>query len=59
MSCHVKLLYNVETFSKVKFLCGTLKLKNKLAIKFKMIGMLTILEKRGGSYEKAIIYSLF
>lgn len=35
-----------------------IKIKNKLAIKFKMIGMLTILEK-GVSYEKAIIYSLF
>ena len=36
-----------------------IKIKNKLAIKFKMIGMLIILEKKGVSYEKAIIYSLF
>lgn len=32
--------------------------KNKFAIKFKIIGMLTILEKRG-SYEKTIIHSSF
>ena len=35
-----------------------IKIKNKLAIKFKMIGMLTILEK-GVSYEKAIIILYF
>lgn len=34
-------------------------IKNKFAIKFKIIGMLTILEKKGVSYEKTIIYSLF
>lgn len=35
-------------------------IKNKFAINFKIIGMLTILEKKGGgSYEKTIIHSLF
>ena len=30
-------------------------IKNKFAINFKIIGMLTILEKMRGSYEKTII----
>lgn len=34
-------------------------IKNKFAINFKIIGMLTILEKKGDSYEKTIIHSLF
>ena len=34
-------------------------IKNKFAINFKIIGMLTILEKKGGAYEKTIIHSLF
>ena len=53
------MLYNVETFSKVKFLCETLKLKNKLAIKFKMIGMLIILEKKGGCPMKKQLFILY
>ena len=32
-------------------------IKNKFAINFKIIGMLTILEKKGGSYENN--YSFF
>ena len=35
-----------------------IKIKNKLAIKFKMIGMLTILEK-GVSYEKQLFILYF
>ncbi len=35
-------------------------IKNKFAINFKIIGMLTILEKKGGvPMKKTIIHSLF
>lgn len=34
-------------------------IKNKFAINFKIIGMLTILEKKGGSYEKQLFILYF